>query len=747
MGCNNMTSKKPLQRKAEESKENKNNHTQGTPNPQIKVVVNYKGKVLLEKTFKQDTLVEKVVQEIQASMPNFTKEAVYEYLCRNNSVLEKMKSPLKSLLTASDQTSGTTPGDLVIEVNLTGLEDLPLNTDTAYQNVNFLARPLVDPFEIAIFEKDTGKFRIESLNEDLQNHAEIRVYSELSAYCNGNNHLYISGGEYNNSVILGHFWDIDISKKTILKNKPGLSTPRKLHSMVYVPNKYVFIVGGIGVKSVEFYDTEKKEISLHSELVEERSEPALCLVNNTYLYAFTGFTHQKSNFERINLRSGKKTWELVIPKVDPLAGRFNQNFFAACHHVDGEIIFIGGVMIGKNDSNGNSDSTSKDYSFIYDWKENLIKKSLLPHRDHDYSEKFFLPLETNNNYLIPNFERENINLLKYTVNEQMCVINFESDPDVSVYDDAHPFNEFTLFQDETKKNKYVAKESTSRVVVEQPQNKGNNNVESTNQGNADAPGLNDNNNVHNEAGKEKINEETKKEVVDNKVDSKQKDNYNQQVEIEKEKTVEPEEKTVEPEGKKVEPEEKTVEPEGKKVEPEEPEEKQVVFEEKQTDRTPVVEKDKETDQEENNKPSVSENRDNQKKDEVVIDNEDNKSQKSRKSHKSHKSHSSHKSHKSHSSHKSAANNGNGNANTIGNAVAEGMEIKTEAENKINMFLNNLNAEVDAAANIENQINTGLNAIEDIREEVNLNADVGADVNANIVDGNAIKVSAEIDLGW
>ena len=45
--------------------------------------------------------------------------------------------------------------------------------------------------------------------------------------------------------------------------------------MIFVPNKYIFIVGGIYTKSVERYDIEKNETKIDSELKEKRWSPFL----------------------------------------------------------------------------------------------------------------------------------------------------------------------------------------------------------------------------------------------------------------------------------------------------------------------------------------------------------------------------------------------------------------------------------------------------------------------------------------
>ena len=93
-----------------------------------------------------------------------------------------------------------------------------------------------------------------------------------------------------------------------LKN---LIEPRTWHSMIYVPPKYIFIVGGTNSNTVELYDIDNDEISIDSELCEQRNECTLCLVNNIYLYAFSGFILHHTfinSIERCNLRKELREW-------------------------------------------------------------------------------------------------------------------------------------------------------------------------------------------------------------------------------------------------------------------------------------------------------------------------------------------------------------------------------------------------------------------------------------------------------
>ena len=104
------------------------------------------------------------------------------------------------------------------------------------------------------------------------------------------------------------FFYIDLTNlnenKIEIKELPNLNESRTWHSMIYIPDKYIFIVGGSNTKSVEIYNMESNTIKKDSELMEFRSECTLCLVNNSHLYAFCGFLiHQEfvTTIERCNL--------------------------------------------------------------------------------------------------------------------------------------------------------------------------------------------------------------------------------------------------------------------------------------------------------------------------------------------------------------------------------------------------------------------------------------------------------------
>ena len=64
--------------------------------------------------------------------------------------------------------------------------------------------------------------------------------------------------------------------KIVIKELPNLIEPRTWHSMIYIQNKYIFIVGGSNTKSVELYNIKTNQLVKDSELNENRSECMSC---------------------------------------------------------------------------------------------------------------------------------------------------------------------------------------------------------------------------------------------------------------------------------------------------------------------------------------------------------------------------------------------------------------------------------------------------------------------------------------
>ncbi len=308
------------------------------------------------------------------------------------------------------------------------------NVLAEYSKINCIARPIYDPFEIVILDLGNKKVSVDS---SFTNDARVKDFCILSAFCNGRDKLFISGGE---SVKANSFCIIDLIEKKI--DFKLMKTSRRNHSMIFIPNNSIFIVGGPSTKSVEVYNMSNKKdssgITEHSTMNEVRIEPALCLIDNSFLYAFTGFKKDaKKTFERINLRSNGTMWELINVNLEKGLS-FGQNFFAVAFYKQNEVIFLGGSDTEKN--------TQKcEKSHVFNFEKNLISLAQLEITNEDYSEKFFIPVDAvvkggrknpeNNqeinsenftSILFPNFHRNNIKISIFS-NLKLNEVKFEID--------------------------------------------------------------------------------------------------------------------------------------------------------------------------------------------------------------------------------------------------------------------------------------------------------------------------------
>jgi hypothetical protein len=269
-------------------------------------------------------------------------------------------------------------------------------------------------------------------NEDLEK------FNLFTAFCNGKGKLYFSGGENEQGADpdktlakYNDFFYIDLANlkentdKIIIQELPNLNEPRTWHSMIYVPYKYIFIVGGSNTKSVELYNMETNEITKDSELNELRSECTLCLVNNTYLYAFCGFLlYQEhiTSIEKCNLLKEERKWEYVNIN-DKNGVNFKPSFFGISYFKNDELLLIG--------SNDNGDEKFCDYIYKIgkneEEKDEIIEfKCNLTENNRLFKDKLFLPVNENESINIPLMIGEDIKLyILDTNNGEVTIINHQ----------------------------------------------------------------------------------------------------------------------------------------------------------------------------------------------------------------------------------------------------------------------------------------------------------------------------------
>ena len=319
------------------------------------------------------------------------------------------------------------PEDIIMNYTYKGLDIPEEDIKKEYIDSNDIIGSAIldnqDLFVIITYERNNRK--ITPYNYKRKDNEELIKFNMFTAFCNAKGCLYFSGGENEQTyddpdktvAKYNDFFYIDLRElnendnKIMIRELPNLNEPRTWNSMIYVPKKYIFIVGGSNTKSVELYNMETKTLTKDSELNENRSECSLCLVNNTYLYAFYGFViHQEYNktIEKCNLLREERKWEYVEYKntISNSETNFKLSFFGISYFNNNEILLIGG------DDNGDE----KHYDYLYKIGENGVADEIsefncnLNESNNVFRDKLFMPIEYNKSVNIPLIVGEDIRI-------------------------------------------------------------------------------------------------------------------------------------------------------------------------------------------------------------------------------------------------------------------------------------------------------------------------------------------------
>ena len=263
-----------------------------------------------------------------------------------------------------------------------------------------IGKPFSNPFALFTYIKKEKAIKLLKFgNNNILN--ELNDFSSSSAYCNGNNKLFISGGENSQGEYVKKFWIIDLKTSEIESN---YMIPKKNHSMISIPRKFVFIVGG-QTKQTFYFDTENSKFHGWKALNKKRIEPALILVDN-YLYCFDNMNssnlNEKLTFEKTNLNSIEHNWELFEPIMPSI--KMNQKYFGVVKN-NNDIIFIGGNLDTKDEM--------ERKSFKYNLNNNKIEESEINYINYNFKEKSFLKYNEKINYILPDFNRYHPEVMFY----------------------------------------------------------------------------------------------------------------------------------------------------------------------------------------------------------------------------------------------------------------------------------------------------------------------------------------------
>lgn len=390
------------------NKENKNQKTkenlperENQPEPvqsksihTIKITVKQNGEEILSSNY----LINQTLKEVFADL-SLQKDCDYELLTiENEPILSKLQDKLEFLFKDREN------AELIL--TYTGLI-LPKNIQAAYgETTKIIGSIMLDnPEQFGITTFNSLRSKTICFNYLLATDNLLRKFNSFSAYCNGQNKIFISGGE-NGLINLNEFVQIDLEslteKEFQITTLPQLIQARTWHSMIYIPNNYIFIVSGTGNKTVELYDINSNKIQLDSELNEERSECTLCCFNNNELYAFCGFLLRETfitSIEKCNLKKSKRTWDTITYSLEDNIF-FSSSFFSIGFYQNDKLILFG--------SNENNEEKNKNYIFqLKDNSEVISEYNINDNFTGIFREKFFIPLLEKYSFILPMMSTDN----------------------------------------------------------------------------------------------------------------------------------------------------------------------------------------------------------------------------------------------------------------------------------------------------------------------------------------------------
>ena len=369
---------------------------------------------------RDDKLLVRISQNSEEWEHEYTQEKTFNDLINDYTNGTKNEFPNEIINYLNNQRNQEYSNERLIKdyINKYEEKDIVLYDDNKIPEM--IGKPFNNPFCVFAFIKKQKILKMLKFeNKELYG---LNDYSPYTAYCNGDDKLYISGGEKGKKYI-EKFWKIDLNTLDI---ECCDMIPKKNHSMIVIPGNYVFIVGGQD-KETFFYDHENGRFFGWKSLKRNRTEPALILVNN-YLYCFDNVYSQEFKneftFEKTDLNSENHEWELIQPIMDMPNMKMNQKFFGVVKK-DDDILFIGGNMDYDEFKEEDGSNIAKNYKLNIN--SNKLEKSELPFTEYNLKEKSFLPYNENIYYIFPDFNKNHPEVIFYRKDKnKVQLVKYES---------------------------------------------------------------------------------------------------------------------------------------------------------------------------------------------------------------------------------------------------------------------------------------------------------------------------------
>ena len=255
--------------------------------------------------------------------------------------------------------------------------------------MHLIGKPMLNSLRYYLYNKHAKNLKLINYNKEDIIKYKLKRFSSVDVYCNAKNCLYIyESMPINENINSNRFIKINLVFNTISIISSEFPK-RLLHSMIFIPECYIFIIGGKKEKEVLLYEIKEQNNKYDKYpylLPYDLLEPSLIYLNNQYLYAFE---NSKMFFQilRVNLISISPFENIELRNTNHIP--INQKFFGVVRNKN-SILFLGGEMMNKKDD---EDFIKNCYEFDYDCNKLYVSKREF--KSFDFLEKTFIPIDDN----------------------------------------------------------------------------------------------------------------------------------------------------------------------------------------------------------------------------------------------------------------------------------------------------------------------------------------------------------------
>jgi hypothetical protein len=282
------------------------------------------------------------------------------------------------------------------------------------KNTFLIGRPIVNHYAYAFYDKRSDKLTTLRYDKEEIKKNKIRRYLSYDSYCNAKNKIYIYEGsnEFNCNTNQSKFYSVDL-----INNKINLISEkfpnRILHSMIYIPKSYIFIVGGKETKSVLTYVIKEKNFSYEKyphSLPYELLEPSLIFINSKYLYIFENSTAE-FHILRVDLVDVKPFEEIKLRNNNLI--NIEQKFFGVTkNNKNNKIRFLGGQVL-------NYPKNSQKKCLTVNYETNKVQESHSDLHPYEFLEKTFIPIKKDTFLQLIEIKNGNSTAITKVINEDL----------------------------------------------------------------------------------------------------------------------------------------------------------------------------------------------------------------------------------------------------------------------------------------------------------------------------------------